>query len=72
MDFIFAEDITDTVKADISSWITAKLTEISGEANATLVEYISAMIDNKKTMGDMRTDLLDFLAESECDTFIEG
>jgi len=71
MEFIFNEEFSAEIKSDISGWISHQLNDILGEADSTLITYITTMIENKKTVTEMKADLIDFLAEGTND-FVQG
>jgi hypothetical protein len=58
---------TSDLKASTTSWIQQKLTEMQGESeeNAVYIEYISTLIEHRKTMSEIASDLKDFFGEAE-------
>jgi hypothetical protein len=63
MDYLNDKTFTDDEKSALGEWITKKLTELAGECDSVLCEYVMAMVTNAKTMGDINTDLETFIGQ---------
>ncbi|EQC37887.1 hypothetical protein SDRG_04908 [Saprolegnia diclina VS20] len=58
-------------KAAIEAKVQAKLTEVLGvEVESVMAEYVVVMVYNSKSMGQIRTDLDDFMGGDGAETFV--
>jgi hypothetical protein len=73
MDYIFQKECTSEIKEELSKWVNNKLTELFGDTDAELAEYVLTMVQNKKNIGDINLKLADFFSDSvTCKDFVDG
>jgi hypothetical protein len=71
MSYSFKGEITEKISADINDWLQKELNSLLGEADTVLIEYVTTMVVNRKTMSEMASDLADFFGENDCSTFVK-
>ena len=72
MSYAYQGEFTDEVNSDFAGWLNEKLTALLEEADPVLCEYVTTMVANRKTMGEMSSDLAEFFGEEEREEFISS
>lgn len=72
MSYAYQGEFNDEVNADFANWLNEKLVALLEEADPVLCEYVTTMVANRKTMGEMSSDLAEFFGENEREEFISS
>ena len=72
MSYAYQGEFNDEVNADFANWLNEKLNALLQEADPVLCEYVTTMVANRKTMGEMSSDLAEFFGEKEREEFISS
>ena len=71
MSYSFKGEFTEKVSGDIQEWLQNELNSLLGEADTVLIEYVTTMVVNRKTMSEMASDLAEFFGDEDCSIFIK-
>ena len=70
MSYAYQGEFNEEVNANFAEWLNEKLIALQEEADPVLCEYVTTMVANRKTMGEMSSDLAEFFGEEERERFI--
>lgn len=70
MSYAYQGEFNEDVNAKFADWLNEKLIALQDEADPVLCEYVTTMVANRKTMGEMSSDLAEFFGEDEREQFI--
>jgi hypothetical protein len=66
MDYTYpSESLNTETKMKLQQWLRDELKRITGEDDQTMVDYISVMIDNFKSMHGIASELIDLVGETD-------